>query len=248
MPTIHGERRHSKSTELAVVTQSGRVTSRWRGPTTIPALVEAIEKVSRPRYLAFEEGPLADWLYRHLLPHVEEIRVCEPRRNQLIAKEGDHDDPIDAEKLAQLYRGGYTRAVHHPAAFERSVFKHHVGMYLHRVGQRVKEANGIMAYMRRYGVFVTQRAFDDPAGRRELLDRLPRHRIVRMDLDLLWAGYDAITRQVERMRREMIRLARKEPLIKRFIELPGVKWVRAATFFVYVDTPWRFRSKSALCR
>jgi hypothetical protein len=32
--------------------------------------------------------------------------VCNPRRNHLIAKEGEKDDPIDAEKLAQLYRGG----------------------------------------------------------------------------------------------------------------------------------------------
>jgi transposase len=239
---------HCKETELAVVTESGQLTRQGRCATTIPALVEFIQTVPRPRYLAFEEGPMADWLYRNLLPFLDGITVCEPRRNHLIAKEGDHDDPIDAEKVAQLLRGGYVKAVHHPESFARSVFKHHVGLYHDRVGQQRGEANRIMGYLRRYGVFVRARAFADPADREKLLSRLPNHGIVRSDLVLLWAGYDLGVMQVEEMRKRLIRLAKREPQIRRFMKLPGVKWVRASTFFVYVDTPWRFKSKSALWR
>jgi len=36
--------------------------------------------------------------------------VSEPRRNRLIAEDGDKDDDIDAEKLAQLLRGGGSAA------------------------------------------------------------------------------------------------------------------------------------------
>ncbi len=250
MQRVHyiGGDTHCKETELAVVTESGRLADRWRCPTTIPALAEAIDKVPRPRYLAFEEGPMADWLYRNLLPFVDGITVCEPRRNHLIAKDGDHDDPIDAEKLAQLFRGGYVRAVHHPESFERSVFKHHVGLYHDRVYRQVGEANQIMGYLRHYGVFVRQSAFADPADREELLNRLPRERTVRSDLVLLWASYDLAVRQVGEMRRRLIRLAKREPQIRRFMDVPGVKWIRASTFFVYIDTPWRFKSKSALWR
>ena len=161
---------HCQDTELVVVTGTGRVTKRFRCPTTIPSLVEAIKTVRRPRYLAFEEGPMADWLYRSLLPWVDGITVCEPRRNHLIAKEGDHDDPVDAEKLAQLFRGGYVKAVHHPESFDRSVFKHHVSLYHDRVSHRVAEANRIMGYLRRYGVFVQENAFADPQDRHALLD------------------------------------------------------------------------------
>jgi hypothetical protein len=97
---------HCQETELAVVTESGRLTQQVRCPTTIPALAEFIQTVPRPRYLAFEEGPMADWLYRNLLPFLDGITVCDPRRNRLIAKDGDHDDRIDAPKLAQLLGGG----------------------------------------------------------------------------------------------------------------------------------------------
>jgi len=34
--------------------------------------------------------------------------------------------------------------------------------------------------------------------------------------------------------------------VQRFEALPGFGWIRAATLFAYLDTPWRFRSKAAL--
>lgn len=48
------------------------------------------------------------------------------------------------------------------------------------------------------------------------------------------------------MRGGLVEQAKGEPQIRRFQALPGIKWIRATTFFVYVDTPWRFKSKSAL--
>ena len=35
-------------------------------------------------------------------------------------------------------------------------------------------------------------------------------------------------------------------VVRRFAELPGIGWVRAATLYVYLDNPARFRSKAAL--
>ncbi|MCK4342513.1 MAG: hypothetical protein KAY37_12410 [Phycisphaerae bacterium] len=91
---------------MAVVTQTGRVTRRERCATTIPELAARVERVRTPRELIIEESPLADWIYRGLTSLAETVIVCDPRRNALIAKAGDKDDPIDAEKLAQLARGG----------------------------------------------------------------------------------------------------------------------------------------------
>ena len=34
--------------------------------------------------------------------------------------------------------------------------------------------------------------------------------------------------------------------MRRFTELPGIGWVRAATLYVFLDTPWRFASKAKL--
>jgi transposase len=196
--------------------------------------------------VALEEGPLADWLWRNLHDHVEELTVCDPRRNRLIAKDADKDDPLDAEKLAQLLRGGYLKPVHHPESLGRSAFKQLVLLYHDRVRQRVREANRVMAYLRRHGVFVREKGFGDETDRADLLGRLPPSPLVAANLKLLWDSYDLAAEHVRTLRRRLVEEARKEEVIERFTQVPGIGWVRAATLFVYVDTPWRFASKAAL--
>jgi transposase len=164
----------------------------------------------------------------------------------LIAKDSDKDDAIDAEKLAKLYCGGYIKRVHHPESFERVVFKRHVGLYHDSIRQRVRLANRMMAELRGYGVFVSERSFAAKGERTEFWQRVPGHAVVRADLRCLMDAYDSAAERVATMRRSLIQLAGQEPQIRRFRALPGVKWIRAATFYAYVDTPWRFASKQAL--
>lgn len=237
---------HCATTEIGVMTACGRMTRRERCPTTIPDLVEKIKKVSRPREVILEEGPLADWIGRELKEYVDRITICDPRRNHLIAKDSDKDDPIDVEKLAQLYRGGYIKAVHHPDSLERVVFKRHVALYHDSVRQRVRLANRLGAEFRHYGVFLSESQFAEATKRRELLERLPKHAVIRSDLQCLFKSYDAMVERVTTMKRSLVQMSKKEPQIVRFHALPGIKWIRASTFFAYVDTPWRFKSKSAL--
>jgi len=239
---------HCPSTELASISQGGRVTARWQGPTTIPSLAEAIEKIPRPRALTFEEGPIADWLYRNLSPYVDKIIVAEPRRNALIAKDSDKADPIDAPKLAQLLRGGYIKAVHHPESVDRAIFKQHVGLYHQQVWQRVRQANHVMAQLRRWGVFVSEATFADEEGRKDLRKRLPKNTTLQEGLSCLFAGYDVAVEQEDLLRRRLIRQARQEKQIRSWTKLPGIHWIRGATIFAYLDTPRRFKSKEALWR
>src|SRR5262245_7130301 len=114
---------HGQFCEVAAVDAEGRQVYRGRCATTIPALVAELDKIPRPRYLVIEEGPLADGLWPNLRPRVEDMVLSEPRRNRLMARDGDKDDPLDAEKLAQLYRGGYVKAVHHGDSWPRAIFK-----------------------------------------------------------------------------------------------------------------------------
>jgi len=237
---------HCSFTELAVVTQAGRLTKRQRCATTIPALRAALDAIARPRAVALAEGPLADWRWRNLSGHVEALTVCDPRRNHLIAKESDQDDPLDAEKLAQLLRGGYLKAVHHPETLERAAFKQLVLLYHERVRQRVREANRVLASLRRHGVFVPAKAFADKEDRPALRGRLPSVGLLAANLELLWDSYDLAAQQARTMRRRLVEAARPEEVSERFTQLPGIGWVRAATFFVCVDTPGRFPSKASL--
>src|SRR5262245_55805416 len=87
---------HSRTVEMAALSPSGQRVRRDRCTTTIPAILTMVQAVPKPRRVALEEGPLADWLWRNLTARGETVTVCDPRRNRLIAAESDKDDPIDA--------------------------------------------------------------------------------------------------------------------------------------------------------
>lgn len=237
---------HCAKCELISATPGGRVRSRWTAPTALPALVEGIRSVPRPRAVVMEEGPLAGWLYRALRPEADHLIACDPRRNHLIANDGDKDDPIDAEKLLRLAIGGFLRPVHHRDEEHRAIFKQHVALYHDRVGLKVAEAQRLIWLLRQWGVIVREKHFADPADRPALRDRLPAGRTMSRDLGAMFDSYDAARERADRLRKELIRQARRIEPVRRFTDLPGVSWVRAATFYAYIDTPFRFRNRSAL--
>src|SRR5262249_19795305 len=118
--------------------------------------------------------------------------------------------------------------------------------YHNRVSHRVAEGHRIASLFRRHGVMVRERHFVAVADRKALLAQLPAHPVLRSAVRLLWKGYAMAVTQEEGMRRQLVRLAQAEAVVRRFEELPGIGWIRAATLFVYLDTPWRFAGKSAL--
>ena len=237
---------HCQFCELAVVNHSGAVVRRERCATCIPDVLKLIEQVPRPRSLVIEEGPLASWLWRNLHEAVDQLVVSEPRRNRLIAKDGDKDDDLDAEKLAQLLRGGYVKAVHQVQTLERALLKQYVSLYYHRVRQRVREALRISSLFRQHGVMIRERAFVAEADRAALLARLPEVYRFQEAVAQCWTAYDALVEQEEQWRKQLLAMARQEEVVQRFQAVPGYGWLRAVTFYAYVDTPWRFRSKAAL--
>jgi transposase len=237
---------HCQFCEIVVLDGHGDVVGRARTDTTITALAAVLEKVPRPRRLVIEEGPLAGWLTRNLRPLLEEMVVSEPRRNRLIAEDGDKDDDIDAEKLAQLLRGGFVKAVHQTASLEQAVFKQQVSLYHYRVRQRVREAQRISALFRQHGVMVRERAFVATADRAALVKRLPPNGVLAEAIASLWQSYDDAVSHEESWRSRLVKLAQQHEVVQRFEALPGFGWIRAATLYAYLDTPWRFRSKAAL--
>ena len=62
--------------------------------------------------VTFEEGTWSVWLYDLLNSQVDQLVVCNPRKNALL-KDGNKSDRIDARKLAELLRGNQLKPVYH---------------------------------------------------------------------------------------------------------------------------------------
>jgi transposase len=240
---------HSRTSDVCVKTRLGKLVRREHLPTTIPHLVEFIEAVPRPRRLSFEESSIAGWLYRNLHEHADETIVCDPRRNGYVAKDGDKDDPIDAEKLNDLYRGGFLRAVHQQDTAEKAALKQMIGMYHHRVGHRVGEANSLLALGKRWGLLLRSAELVAPEAGKLLVDRFANVGAAPEVLGLvqdMHEGYVLLLAHEDRLYKQVCRVAASNKVMQRVAELPGYGPIRSATLICYLDTPWRFKSKSAL--
>jgi transposase len=235
---------HSNSTELAIE-HNGRIVSRHSIPTAIPAIKEVITSLGGKIRLTFEEGPMAGWLYRNLKGIVEEIIVCDPRRNKLICSDGDADDKIDSAKLASLLRGGYLRAVYHSDDDGRAEFKQWVSLYHDRVRDAVRMINKIRARCRMYGIGIPRNVIIDKSQRPQWLAGIPNKALAKQ-LEVLWIGYDATASQVRRAKQQLCTLSKRYQIIGIWSQLPGIGIIRAATAFAFLDTPWRFAHRNKL--
>lgn len=212
-----------KMTELAFEVRPGKV-RRQRVPTTVRALRQALAEVGGTKRLTFEEGPMAQWLYRNLKADVTEVIVCDPRRNRLISDDGDKADPIDAAKLAELYRGRFLRQVYHSDDDRRVLLKEWVSLYYDRVTDAVRQVNKIRARCRMHGLRPPRGAMRNDATWLAWLDSLADHPVAGQ-LRLLAVGLQAVRTQVKEARKVMEGLAEAYPVVAAWKELPG--WVRS---------------------
>src|SRR5207237_8183408 len=127
-----------------------------------------------------------------------------------------------------------------------AVFKQLVSAYHYRVRQRVREAHRITHLLRQHGVVVREKDYAAGAQRQKLLARLPANAILRTMVRSFWLSYDALVKREDQWRVRLTRAGRQIEVVRRFQELPGLGWVRSATLYAYMDTPWRFRSKAAM--
>jgi hypothetical protein len=80
--------------------------------TKASSLLEFIHGLQGETQVTWEEGTWAAWLYDLLKPQVQQVLVCDSRRNALL-KEGSKNDKVDARKLSDLLRTGMLRPVYH---------------------------------------------------------------------------------------------------------------------------------------
>ena len=235
---------HSNNTELAIE-HKGTIISRHSVPTSITAIKQVLSSLTGNKYLTFEEGPMAGWLYRNLKDIVEEIIVCDPRRNKLICSDGDADDKIDAAKLASLLRGKYLRSVYHSEDYNRVLLKEWVCLYHDRVRDAVRMINKIRARCRMNGLSIPRIVIRDPSKRQRWFTVI-QNKSLAAQLNMLWLSFDAIAKQVMDARRHLARLSKPYPIIKLWSDLPGIGTIRAVTLFAFLDTPFRFAYKNKL--
>ena len=103
---------HKESISIAVMNSAGKVVMECVILTKANMILQFVAGLRGELRFTFEEGTWAAWLYDLLRPHVTKIVVCNPRRNALL-KDGNKNDRIDAQKLAELLYLNKLKPVYH---------------------------------------------------------------------------------------------------------------------------------------
>ena len=229
----------SKVTATAAKDEGGEILERLSFKTGKLNLISNISRYGMDTEVLMEEGELAGWAYRTLLPYTGKVIVCDPKRNAWIAKGKNKNDDVDAEKLSELLRIKSFTAVYHTPDEDIAAFKAAVQHYQEATERAARQMVQIKARFRTNGVFPEGKRVYGTQGRGEYLsevDNLTIRLILAQEYDLL----DYLTGKKAEAMAMVVRMSGEFPVIERFKKIPGVGPVLAARFVAYVQDPNRF--------
>jgi transposase len=207
------------------------------------SILQFIHGLRGELHVTWEEGTWATWLYDLLLPQVEQVLVCNPRRNSLL-KEGNKSDKVDARKLAELLRSGMLRAVYHGENGLRTL-RELARSYQTISKDLTRVMNRLKALYRGWGIPCAGTQVYAPRYREEWLNKIP-HAGVRRRAELLYQQLDGLQALRRNLRPEFLAESRKHKAAKLLRQIPCIGPIRAARLVALMQTPHRFRSKRQL--
>jgi transposase len=221
----------------------GSVLRRLKISTDATAMIDAVSKFPEPRVVVVEESSQAQWAADVLRPYAK-VAVVDARHNRLISEATTKSDPLDAHRLAELYRLGGVREVYHSSDAQRVEFKRSVQQYEDLTYQIVDTKNRIRAVFRQYGISNLSKEIYHPKKRTVWLERLPEAGRMRL---MRW--YEVMDKLMEVRQETLTGIAaasKSMEEIRLLRGIPGLGPVTAFEFVAYVQTPERFRRPNQL--
>src|SRR5712691_9621713 len=180
---------HKEAIVIAVLNGTGKLVMETILETKASSILQFIHGLRGELHVTLEEGTWAAWLYDLLQPQVQEVVVCNPRRNALL-KEGSKSDKVDARKLADLLRTGMLRPVYHGENGLRTLRE--LGRSYQTISKDLTRVmNRLKALYRGWGIACAGTQVYGPRYREEWLNKIPQAG-VRRRAELLYQQLDGL--------------------------------------------------------
>jgi transposase len=103
---------HKRTISYCVKDAAGLVHQEGKIGSTRRELDGWIRTMPQPRMIAMEATIFTGWIYDHLLPHAEKVKVAHPLMLRAIAAAKKKNDKIDAGKIADCLRCDFLPECH----------------------------------------------------------------------------------------------------------------------------------------
>src|SRR5450631_737461 len=95
---------HKRTISYCVKDAAGKIHQEGKIGSTRRELDAWIKTLPQPRMMAMEATIFSGWIYDHLVPHAEKVKVAHPLMLRAIAAAKRKNDKIDASKIADCLR------------------------------------------------------------------------------------------------------------------------------------------------
>jgi transposase len=103
---------HKKTISFCVKDAAGGVFQEGQIGSTRCELDRWVKTLPQPRIIAMEATIFTGWIYDHLLPHAEQVKVAHPLMLRAIAAAKKKNDRVDAAKIADCLRCDFLPECH----------------------------------------------------------------------------------------------------------------------------------------
>jgi transposase len=231
-----------KTISYCVKDAAGRVHQEGKVRATRLDLDSWIATLPQPRTIAMEATIFTGWIYDHLLPHAEKVKVAHPLMLRAIAAAKKKNDRIDAAKIADCLRCDFLPECHIASTEirDRRRFLRYRNLVQRQTVQMKNRISGLLmetgvSYdklrLHRMGYFEELLSTNE-----EVRDNIrPLLKICRQQID-----------RAIRLDSTLLRTLERDPLLSDRLErlrtIPGVGPITALTWVLEVGDTSRFRS------
>ena len=233
---------HKKTISYCVKDAAGCVLSEGKINSSRRDLDVWIQTLPRPRMMAMEATIFTGWIYDHLLPHAERVKVAHPLMLRAIALAKRKNDRIDAAKIADCLRCDFLPECHMASTAIRD--RRRILRYRNLVvRQSVQMKNRISGLLMETGVVYNKRRLHKVGYFADLMATNEEiHDCIR---PLLRLSREHIER-AQKLDYALVSSLERDPLLKerlrRLRTVPGVGPITALTWALEIGDYTRFRS------
>lgn len=229
-----------KETSVCVVDGDARIVAEGVVATCPDAIARFLERRAPGAVrVGLETGSLSGWLWRGLKARGVPALVIDARWAHAGLKlQRNKTDRKDAQGLARIVRTSWAKEVE-PRSEESTCRRQLLAVRAGLVGMRVDIDNRLRGLLKSEGRLVGRAAGGRFAARvEELMADLPA---LQPMARALLAARATLREQIAGLEREARRAARRDPVVRRLMTVPGVGPLTALAFRATVDDPHRFR-------
>ena len=233
---------HKKTISYCVKDAAGKIHSEGKIGSTRRELDAWIKTLPQPRMIAMEATIFTGWIYDHLLPHAEKVKVAHPLMLRAIAAAKKKNDKIDAAKIADCLRCDFLPECHMVSTEIRD--RRRILRYRNLViKQMVQMKNRVSGLLLETGVSYNKQRLHKVGYFADLMSA--NDEVYESIRPLLRLSREHIVRS-QRLDYALVSSLERDPLLAERLELlrtvPGVGPITALTWALEIGDFTRFRS------